>query len=151
MYDTLPDPPTILEDEDVIVRFVRMTPGNLSRGFVPGYHFAICLRDGTAAGHVNFRVGDTDHVRISAGHIGYAVDPPFRGRGLAAKACRVLAPFVAAVAGKVIITSDPDNAASIRTIGRIGAAFVDEVKVPEEDPHYARGSRRKRRYLWKPA
>jgi hypothetical protein len=40
--------------------------------------------------------------------------------------------------------------ASRRTIERLGAEFIDEVPVPEHDPHYARGSRIKRRYLWKP-
>jgi hypothetical protein len=38
----------------------------------------------------------------------------------------------------------------MRTIERLGARFIDEVVVPPYDPHYQRGSRRKRRYRWTP-
>ena len=39
---------------------------------------------------------------------------------------------------------------SIRIIERLGARFTDEVPVPPHDPHFQRGSRRKRRYQWRP-
>ena len=52
--------------------------------------------------------------------------------------------------GSVLITADPENPVSIRTIERIGGVFIDEVDVPKDDPHYLRGSLRRRRYLWNP-
>jgi tagatose 1,6-diphosphate aldolase len=101
-------------------------------------------------GHINFRVGHTEHVRVSAGHIGFEITEPFRGRGYARQACQAIAPFVRSIYEWVTITCDPENPASRRTIEKLGAQFVDEVVVPVEDPHYQRGSRMKRRYQWKP-
>jgi len=59
-------------------------------------------------------------------------------------------PFVHSFYEAVIITCDPDNHASRRTIERLGARFMDEVPVSPDDPHYQRGSRSKRRYTWTP-
>ena len=49
-----------------------------SAGLVPYYHFRIIDVDGTDVGHINFRVGDTEHVRVSAGHIGFEIADVFR-------------------------------------------------------------------------
>jgi tagatose 1,6-diphosphate aldolase len=136
---------------DVRLRFVRIVPAEPSRGFVPYYHFRVLLADGSDAGHVNFRVGDNEHVRFYAGHIGFEIHEAFRGHGYALQACRAIAPFVASIYDAVTITCDPENHPSRRTIERLGAKFVDEVPIPPHDPHYERGSRRKKRYEWKPA
>lgn len=146
----LPDPPKRMSFGDVQLQFSRIVPGDSARGFVPYYHFRISDADGAVVGHINFRVGDTDHVRVCAGHIGFEIAPAFRGRGYALQACRAIAPFVQIVSGAVTLTCDPDNVASRRTIERLGAAFLDEVAVPVHDPHYERGSRKKRRYIWTP-
>jgi tagatose 1,6-diphosphate aldolase len=136
--------------DQVRLRFVQITPSDAPRGLVPFYHFRIITPDNQDAGHINFKVGDTDHVRLCVGHIGFAVNEAFRGRGLAYQACRAIAPFVRSIYTTAIITADPDNHASIRTIERLGASFVDEVPVPKHDPQYQRGSRRKKRYNWTP-
>jgi len=127
-----------------------MLPGEPARGFVPAYHFRILRADGTDVGHVNFRVGDTPHVLGSAGHIGFGVLEAFRGHGYARLACLALAPFVRVLYPVVIITCDPDNVASRRTIERLGASFIGVVAVPPEDPQYQAGSRWKRLYRWVP-
>jgi tagatose 1,6-diphosphate aldolase len=54
------------------------------------------------------------------------------------------------VSGTVMITCDPENLPSKRTLEKLGAQFVDEVPVPENDPHYVRGSRTKLRFRWAP-
>src|SRR5208283_132500 len=100
------------------------------RGFVPYYHFRILVADGTDVGHINFRVGATEHVRLCAGHVGFEITGTFRGRGFALQACRALAPFVRSFYESVTLTSDPDNFASIRTIEQLGARFMDEAAVP---------------------
>jgi tagatose 1,6-diphosphate aldolase len=148
--EAFPVPPADLSCDQVRLRFVSVVPGDPSRGLVPFYHFRILTAEGQDAGHINFKVGDTDHVRFCVGHIGFAVSEAFRGRGLAYQACRAIAPFVRSIYTTAIITSDPDNHASIRTIERLGASFVDEVDVPLHDPQYQRGSRRKKRYHWTP-
>ncbi len=147
---TCPIPPPLLAAGPVSLCFERLIPGDSEAGHVPAYYFRIEDREGNEAGHISFRVGDTRHVRLCAGHIGYAVVEEFRGQGFARHACRALAPFVRSVYDSVIITSDPDNYASVKTIEKLGAEFLEEVPVPGDDSHYARGSRFKRRYRWTP-
>ena len=148
--ESLPVPPETLSYGQVTIRFDRIVPGEPSRGFVPYYHFRILIADGQEVGHINFRVGDTEHVRVCAGHIGFEILESFRGHGYALQACQAIAPFVHSIYDAVTITCDPDNLASSRIIERLGASFIDEVSVPPHDPHYHRGSRSKRRYAWKP-
>ncbi len=153
MFDATPLPPGPageLSFGDVSLVFVKIVPGDEPRGFVPSYHFRILTRNMTDAGHINFRVGDTDHVRNCAGHIGYEIHEPFRSHSYALQACCALAPFVRSVYSAVIITTDPDNPASIRTIERLGAVFLDEVPVAPHEPLDTQGSRVKRRYRWAP-
>ncbi len=146
----LPDPPDFLTFGEVILRFDGLVPGLPSRELVPAYEFRIVLANHTNVGHLNFRVGDTDHILLTAGHIGYGIRQPFRGQGYARQACQAIAPFVRRFYEAVIITCDPDNHASRRTIEKLGADFLNEMPVPLEDPHYQRGSHRKRRYRWMP-
>jgi predicted acetyltransferase len=146
----LPAPPPSTAFEDIRVDFVSNTEGDPQRGFVPGYHFRILNSAGMDVGHVNFRVGDTEHVRLAAGHIGFEILEEHRGNRYASKACLALASWIATFKEHVLITVDPDNLASIRTIQRIGGVLLDEVDVPRGDPHYLRGSLRKRRYQWNP-
>ena len=147
---TFPMPPDDLSFGEVRLRFERIIPGDPARGFVPAFHFRIIAADGSDVGHINFRVGDTQHVLICVGHIGYEIFEPFRGHGYALQACRAIAPFVRSIYECVTITCDPDNFASVRTIERLGANFTGEVPVPPHDPHYQSGSRRKKRYKWTP-
>lgn len=149
--EALPSPPSELKFGAVSLAFIEIVPGDEAKGFAPSYHFHIVLENGSEAGHINFRVGGSDHVRFYAGHIGFEVLKPHRGRGYAFQACRALEPFVRTLYPSVILTCDPTNAASRRTIEKLGCAFVDEVAVPPGDPHYARGSRSKLRYRWTPA
>lgn len=149
--DTLPKAPASLSHDGVTIVFDRMTEGDKARGFVPGYRFKILNEVGEEVGHLNFRVGDSEHVRMAAGHVGFEIAERHRGSGYAGKACLAAAPWIAKVSGTVLITADPENLPSLRTIERIGAEFLDEVDVPKGDPHYLRGSFRKRRYQWRPA
>jgi tagatose 1,6-diphosphate aldolase len=146
----LPEPTGNLSFDQVSLQFVEIVPGNPQYGFVPYYHFRILTADQPDVGHINFRVGETEHVLNCAGHIGYGIREQFRGHSYALQACCAIAPFVRTIYSSVIITSDPDNHASLRTIERLGAVFINEVPVPPYDPHYQRGSRTKRRYQWTP-
>ncbi len=50
---------------------------------VPYYHFKIRIQtkdlENKIVGHINFRVGETKHIKLVAGHVGYGVLPEFRG------------------------------------------------------------------------
>lgn len=146
----LPPAPDTFEFSDVTVRFAKVTDGDSSKGFVPGYHFRILDAAMADVGHINVRVGESEHVRLAAGHIGFEIKEPYRGHRYAMKACLAVSPWLSGLGARFLITVDPDNIPSLRTIERIGAVFVDEVEVPKNDPHFARGSRRKRRYEWVP-
>jgi RimJ/RimL family protein N-acetyltransferase len=148
--EPLPEAPQALSHGDVSLRFVHIVPGDKRIGLAPFYHFQILTSGFGMVGHINFRVGASEHVRLCAGHIGYRIEERFRGHSYALQACHALAPFVRSIYKEVILTCDPDNQASIRTIERLGAMFVEEIAIPEHDPGYARGARRKRRYRWQP-
>ena len=146
---SLPSPPKNLCFGDVQLRFDRLASADLKRGFVPCYNFRI-VAGTNEVGHVNLRIGDTAHIRLYAGHLGYEVLERFRGHRYAYQACLALAPFVRMFYDSVIITADPDNHASLRTIERLGAVFINEVAVPRNDPNFSRRSSAKRRFEWSP-
>jgi len=152
VFQQLSAPPADLELSygQVLLRFDKIIPGDVELDFVPCYHFRILLADACDVGRINFRVGETDHVTFIAGHIGYEITEAFRGHSYALQACRAIAPLVRSVYPSVIITSNPDNLASVRTIEKLGAVFMDEVPIPPHDPHYLRGARTKLRYRWNP-
>jgi RimJ/RimL family protein N-acetyltransferase len=147
---TFAPPPEGLCYELVHLNFARMVPGDPYGGDIPFYHFRILTPDDEDAGHINLKMGHTDHIRLYAGHIGFGIHPDQRGQGLSFQACRALAPFVRTLFTSVIITADPDNEPSIRTILRLGSQFLEQVAVPESDPQYWGGSRFKNRYEWIP-
>jgi predicted acetyltransferase len=139
-----------LSFEDVTARFAHVVAGQPERGLVPYFHFRIVTVDDEDVGHINFRVGDTEHIRLAAGHIGFDIAEPHRGHRYAFKACRAVAPLVRSFYTSVLLTCDPDNVASRRLIERLGATFVGETAVPVGDPHFLRGLYRKLRYRWQP-
>ena len=129
------------------LHFSKIVPGDAGRGFVLSYHYRIVVA-GEDVGHINLRVGDTEHVQLCAGHVGFEVAARFRGHRYALFACHALAPFARTIAPAHLITCDPGNLASRRVIELLGAAFLDELAVPPHDPHYARGSSTKLRFRW---
>ncbi len=120
--------------------------GEPSRGLSATHRFEIITDDGTVVGHINLRIGSSRHVTTTAGHIGYEILPQHRGRSYSYHACRALAPFVRQHYRRVVLTVDPENTPSVRVIEKLGAVFIEEVVVPEDDPGYEKGARRKRRY-----
>jgi predicted acetyltransferase len=128
-------------------KIVSIEPGS---ELVPYYHFNIMDEDQSTVGHINFRVGETRHIMMCAGHIGYEVLPEYRGNLYSYHACKALTPFIKLHYDQVIMTVDPANLPSIRIIEKLGAKFINEIKVPADDPAYAGGARNKKRYEWKP-
>lgn len=133
------DPST---DSEIDLVLKEWEPANLEKGYVLSYHFWI-VPHGSAGrvGALRFRVGTVEHL-FFLGHIGYEVDPPFRGNHFAERACRIAAPLVMAHGlSSVILTCRPDNMASRRTIERLGAKLLGQFEVPpthELYPMYAR-------------
>ena len=141
------EPPPMVDGELSVVLAARV-PGNPEKDWVPAYQFELRVAGHEASvGHVNLRVGDTRHVVMHAGHVGYGVDPEWRGRRFAARATRMVVAFAHSIGMRTVwITSNPDNPASLRTLEILGAERVEEVDVPPGTEMYERGERRKVRF-----
>lgn len=146
----LEDSPVEFVFEDIIVKYHSILKGDISRGFMPAYHYRIFDKDDNDVGDINFRIGDSDHIRYVTGHIGYEIWEEYQGHHYARKACFAISTWVSEKSGKVIITTDLGNIASIKTIEAIGAKFKDEVDIPINNPHYQTGRYTKLRYIWEP-
>jgi tagatose 1,6-diphosphate aldolase len=111
---------------------------------VPAYSFAMQSPGGDRMGRIRLRVGWSDDVIRYAGHMGYAVEPAFRGRHYAERACRLIIPLAKRHGmDHLWITCQPDNLASRRTLERLGAQYVSILDVPEDYPLDAGAERRK--------
>lgn len=128
-------------------KIVTVKPGG---ELVPYYHFKIVDNKNVIVGHINFRVGDTRHITLCAGHIGFEILPQYRGRSFSYYACQAISPLVKKHYDYVIITVDPTNVASTKIIEKLGASFINEIDVPVDDPAYAGRARLKKRYKWIP-
>ena len=101
----------------------------------------------TMMGRLSLRIGNTEHIEKYAGHIGYSVDPPYRGRRLAARSCLLILPLARAHGiNPLWITCNPENAASRRTCEIIGSTLVETVPIPPSDPLYRWDTKWKCRY-----
>lgn len=129
---------------------IRLFPPDREMGFGHVHDYIIAPHgQRREAGRISLRMGESPCVYYF-GHIGYHVDPPWRGRRFAARACALLAPLIAA-GGKasVVITADPDNLPSRRTCERLGCVLESIVQVPAAIRDRWEISPVKCRYIWR--
>lgn len=139
-------PFTMLSHEEVSLRLSQRFTPEQSPWQALAYRFDIMV-DGERAGTVSLRVGATHLLTHLAGQVGFAVEPRFRGRGLAGKAVLALLPAARAHGmSELWLTTTEDNLASRRTLEKLGCAFVGRVPVLETYVSYAAGEREKLRY-----
>lgn len=97
--------------------------------------------EGALVGRVSIRHELNRFLADVGGHIGYAVRPHHRGRGVATEMLRqALIVARSEGVGRVLVTCDEDNPASAKVIERLGGVF-DDVRV---DPA---GIRRRRYWI----
>ena len=138
--------PGPLNDGELELVLVETTPGDPSREWLPAYVFEMRV-GGRKAGGLNLRIGNTPGIVLYGGHIGYNVEPEFRGNHYAERACRLLLPLAKAHGlDPLWITCNPDNIPSRRTCERLGAELVEIIPLPEDNDQYAEGEREKCRY-----
>lgn len=140
--------PEPMVDGELTLHLHRTCPADPNRGVVPAYEFHMVHSEtAETMGRISLRVGDTEFLRLYAGHIGYGVEPPFRGHRYAARSCRLLLPLAARHGfGELWITVNPDNTPSRRTCEILGAEMMGIVDVPPGCDMYSRGDRQKCRY-----
>ena len=101
MYESLEDlrnvtflPVGLLRDGDLYLSLAATEPLNVEMGRVPAYRFDMHLRGiRRPVGGISLRIANTAHIVNYLGHIGYHVEPAYRGRHLAARSCRLLVPL----------------------------------------------------------
>ena len=99
------------------------------------------------AGQISLRFGESTGVYYF-GHIGYHVDPPFRGHHYAERACRLVLPVFRAMGMRsLVITCDPDNIGSNKTCRHLGCLAESRIPVPEGLQKKWLLSPEKRRYI----
>ena len=100
-------------------------------------------------GQISYRDGESRCVYYY-GHIGYHIDPPYRGQHFAYRACRLIEREIR-LSGKtsVVITCDPDNEPSRQTCLRLGCLWEGDTDVPEDIRKKFEISTRKCRYIWR--
>ena len=140
--------PGRLVDGDLVLVLAEKYPGDPAINYVPAYKFSMTLGEqATEIGHIDLRVGNTNHIVMYGGHLAYGVAPEYRGHHYAARACRLLLPLAKSHGLKTLwITCNPDNVASRRTCELAGATLVEIVDLPEDTDMYQRGERQKCRY-----
>ena len=111
------------------------------------YRFWMRLPDDAVAGTISLRLGRGRDLERYLGHVGYNVFPFARGRHFAERATRLLLPVARREGLSTLwITTNPENAASRRTLERLGASLIGTVVLPRDHPLRAFGDTHKCRY-----
>ncbi len=140
--------PGALSDGELTLVLAERFRGDPNIGYVPAYQFAIVESlSGAEVGRIVLRIGDLPRLVLYGGHIGYWIDPAYRGHHYAARACKLLTGLACRHCLRELwITCNPDNLASRRTCELAGATLVEIVDLPADSEMYQRGERQKCRY-----
>lgn len=140
--------PGKLIDEDLELILVDKFPGDSSIGFVPAYKFKMVLAgQQQEIGELHLRIGNTNHLVMYGGHLGYKVVREYRGHKYASRSIKLLLPLMRQHGFDMIwITCDQANTASRRTCELAGAQLIEIVDLPADTDLYQRGFRRGCRY-----
>lgn len=136
----------LLADEIVGLRPREYCAGVSQLGGAKSLVFDMVMA-GRTAGEIALRIGE-DESLFYLGHIGYHVDPPYRGAHASLRACKLCLPvFVELGMRSLVITTDEDNVPSILTCERLGCKLESTVNVPLWCREEFGISSRKRRYV----
>lgn len=127
-----------IEGDHIALRLIDTYDGE--NGALPFYWWDIVLKsDNTAVGKISFRIGHNYHSYYN-GNVGYEVDEAYRGHHYALSACQLLSRVVRYhKMEKIYLTCNYDNAASYKTIEKLGATLIEEVCPPKDWIYYHEG------------
>ena len=131
--------------EEIELHLIDTYEGKQER--LPFYWWNIVLKsEQVAVGKISLRLGHNVHSYYD-GNIGYEVDEAYRGHHYALLACQlVLEVAKHHQMEKIYLTCDYDNAASYKTIERLGAKLIEEVTPPKNWLYYFDGVKKHKIY-----
>ncbi len=141
----------VIPGKEISLVVEALAPADELKGYVPAYIMGIISNISMQrVGRISFRFGSNELIDRYAGNIGYAIDRQYRGNGFAEKGCRLLVNLAREHNFEALyITCDPENAASRRTIEKLGGQLLGHESVPTNTDLYRRGDREKLRYVWR--
>lgn len=110
------------------LRIIEKNPGD---GVILPFYYYDILVDDVPVGKISIRIGDNAHSYWN-GHVGYEIDPPYRGHRYSLEALKLVLP-VAKHHGmsRILLTCNETNTASRKIIEAAGATLL-EIAVPPE-------------------
>ncbi len=118
---------------------------NLPQGFDP-YTIFLIMVDDNEVGRLVLRCG-SEADRYYDGHIGYTIDEEYRGHNYAYQACLLLKEYVNEKS--LIITCDPNNIASRKTIEKLRCEYIETKPVPASlKKYFSKDEAEKCIYRW---
>ena len=119
-----------LNEEDTYEEWLDFRGREKQKGWVPSSTWLTVRRsDGRVVGMIDCRSVLTDFLQQYGGHIGYCIRPTERRKGYAKEQLRLaLEKYRGAGEKRVLVTCDPANAASEKTILANGGALENEVE-----------------------
>ena len=134
-----------LSGEGLRLVLIEKFPGD--RVMLPFYYYDILSpADAAEVGKISIRIGHNYHSYYN-GHIGYEIGEPWRGRGFALRACRLVLPVARSHGMDYLhLTCREDNAPSYKTIEKLGAELVEIVTPPRDYFAWQEGMGRQRIY-----
>ncbi len=138
-----------LSDGVLYLRLRRYGRGSDYVGKLPCWFFSMVrTSDDRVVGLCDLRVGWSEEIAY-AGQIGYRVFKAYRGHGYAERASRLLLAFAARIdMEEILITCNPDNLPSRRTLERLDGRFSGIVQVPRGTPAWQAGDREKCQFYY---
>ncbi len=113
---------------EIVETFAKQSRGEgLEEGWVPGTTLFL-VEDGRILGVANLRHRLTDHLRRFGGHVGYSIRPSERNQGFATRLLEEVKAYARVTLGidSLLVTCEPENAASARVIEKCGGVLEDE-------------------------
>lgn len=118
---------------------------------IPGLVYDIVVDEmKRTVGRVEYRY-ETGIDLLYYGHVGYVIYLPYRGHGFAQQACQKIAELLKEKhpdMKSMMITCNPDNIASKKTIENLGARYIKRVTIQVDHELYEQGDREKEIYEW---
>ena len=107
---------------------------------ISNYVYGIYLKkEARLIGFCDLRLGDQNALAY-LGNIGYSIFQLYRGHNYAYMASTLLLELASYLeVDSLIITVNPDNIPSIKTIEKLGAQYIKRVPVPSHEPLFQQG------------